>query len=109
MTNPSNPRASIGVRILIALLFAVVMALLGAALWSLLPFAVGMQLGVLTSEELGYIFFILGTPAGLIVGAVSGFVTGLAGAPRLAWRRFLILLAVLAALGVALGVWVSYG
>jgi hypothetical protein len=108
MTNPSNPRASMGVRILLALLFAVVMALLGAALWSLLPFTVGMQLGVLTSEELGYIFFILGSPAGLIAGAVSGFITGLVGAPRLAWRRFLILLAVMAALGVALGVWVSY-
>ena len=108
MTNPSNPRASIGVRILLALFFAVVMALLGAALWSLLPFAVGMQIGNLTSEELGYIFFILGSPTGLIAGAVSGFITGLVGAPRLAWRRFLILLAVMAALGVALGVWVSY-
>ena len=94
---------------MIALLFAVVMALLGAVLWPLLPFAVGMQIGVLTSEVLGYIFFILGSPAGLIVGAVSGLITGLVGAPRLAWRRFLILLAVLAALGVALGVWVSYG
>jgi len=87
--------------ILLAFLSAVLVALLTAVIWTVLPVLVATKLGA--DDEVAMIFFLLSPIVGAIVGGLAGFLLRIIRPEGRLWPRYLIFLGGVLAIGVLLG------
>lgn len=98
---PAASRSNPLLQVVFAIVAAAVMALITALAWSVLPVWVATTAGA--DDEVALVFFLVGPPSGLAIGALSGFLVTIVKPSRRSWRRYAVLLALVLAIGVLLG------